>query len=313
VHTSQVAPRTTAPPSLTIDDLSVLLPSWRMHLRARNLAAGTISSYMTVGTTLLDWLREQGMPTAVTAVHREHLEAFLASLSERVSAATVAKHYRSMQQLFRFLVDDGELTINPMERMRAPVVPVQPPDVFADEEVERLVATTKGQSFENRRDAALIRFLDDTGGRAAELIGLTLEDIDHNIAVAHVLGKGRRRRAVPYGPKTADALRRYLRARTQHPQAALPYLWLGKKGKLTESGLRQMLERRGKDAGVSNVYPHRFRHTFAHNWLLNGGQEQDLMRLAGWNSPQMVGRYGASAAQERALEAHRRMNLGNRL
>jgi len=297
----------------SMDDLTLLLPDWRTHLRARNVAPSTIGSYLTAGRNLLDYLVDKGMPTTASGVRREHLESFLADMGDRLSAATTARHYRSLQQLFRWLVEDGEIPASPMANMRPPQVPEQPVDIFSDEELLRLLRACKGNTFENRRDTALLWLLVDTGMRASELIGLKVDDLDHEQSVAQVLGKGRRGRGVPHGRKSADALRRYLRARAVHPNAALPVLWLGKKGALTTSGLAQLLERRGLEAQVPNVHPHRFRHTFAHTWLADGNQEHDLMRLAGWSSPQMVGRYAASAGAERARENFRRAALGDRL
>jgi site-specific recombinase XerD len=266
-------------------------------------------------TELLAFLVRTDRSTIVQDIGRGDLEAFFAEMTDRatISAATGATHYRSLQQLFRYLEDTEAIDRSPFHKMRPPAVPEKPVPVLTPDDTRRLLATCKGSGFNEVRDAAMIRMLLDSGIRRAELMGIQLDDLDFELDIAVVMGKGRQPRSVPFGLETKKALRNYLRARRRHPHVTRPELWLGRMGALKLEALKMMLDRRAKQAGVDHIHAHQFRHTFAHTWLHAGGQETDLMRLAGWKSRQMVGRYAASAADERAREAHRRMALGDKI
>jgi site-specific recombinase XerD len=176
----------------------------------------------------------------------------------------------------------------------------------------------RGKSFADVRDHAIIRVLCE-GLRRTELVQMRMDDLPADLVLQPVIRvvplKGARAddagRLVPLSNASARALSAYLRVRRYHRYASSPYVWLGQQnhGPMTGTGLYRMLQRRAEQAGYDpkQVHPHMFRHTFANDWLSNGGAEGDLMRLAGWKTRSMVDRYGADMAQQRAIEAKRRM------
>ncbi len=106
-------------------------------------------------------------------------------------------------------------------------------------------------------------------------------------------GKGMNDCRVRFGPKTGHALTKFLRARSRRKSASSTVMWLPARGAvpLSSNGIKLMLRRRGVLAGVDNVRVHRWRHNFAHEWKLAGGDTGDLMLVLGWSSDDMPRRF----------------------
>lgn len=228
-----------------------LLRSFERQLRAENLSPRTISNYQESLGQAQAFLAQRGRGFA--DADRGDLQDFLADLLTRRSAATAAIRYKHLKRLYRWLTEEGEIPADPMARMKPPLVPEQPVPVVPEDGLRRLLAACEGRSFEARRDTAMILFLIDTGARRGEIIDLRLTDLDFDLDVALVLGKGRRERTLPFGRTTAVALDRYLRLRSRHRFADRPWLWPGEKGRLTKWGLVMMLRRRGDQAGLPGL------------------------------------------------------------
>lgn len=307
-----------------------LLDSWELHLRALNRSPNTISGYLADADRLDRWLQENRPGTALVDVEPADVKAYLASKVEAGrKPASVAHYYRSLQQLFRWLHDEEEIPVDPMAKVGAPHVPDQEIPTISLDDMLALVKTVSPrkrrkddppadgkfdwEDHDRRRDHAMILLLGTTGIRAGGIMGLNVGHINMRAREFKVIEKGDRDRTVGLLMQTAigspaEAVDRYLRVRRRHPKAEITQaLWLGRQGRFTDWGLRQMLDRRGTEAGIGHIHPHQFRHTFAHTAKAAGMSDEELMEIGGWRTAQMLRHYGRSAVAERARASHKRL------
>jgi len=177
------------------------------------------------------------MPTDVAAIRREHVEAFITDQLARLAPASAANRYSSLRPFFNWLVEEGEIKASPMARMRKPKLPEHAPPILTDAELGAILRACEGPSFDDRRDAALVRVFLSTGARLSEVTNLRwtrevpeTNDVDLDAGIMRVMGKGRRERIAFLSPKAVKALDRYLRLRARHHSAALPTCGWARRG-----------------------------------------------------------------------------------
>lgn len=285
-----------------------LLESWTLSLHGKS--PGTRGLYLRIVAWFEDWLvandRPAGAPGDLLAVTRQDAEAWFGSMrTAGLAPATIRSRWIALRNLYGWLTDEEELDANPMAKVRVEKANPEPVRVLSDDDLRALLKACEGKDFLDRRDLALLRLLASTGMRLAEVADLRVGDVDLLKRVAYVEhGKGDKARWVRFDAETAAALDRYKRARGRHRHAGMPWLWLARMGRFTAKGIPLMLVRRAEQAGIGHVHPHQLRHTFAHRYLEAGGTEGDLQRLGGWESAEVMRRYGAARAVDRALAAY---------
>lgn len=296
------------PPAL---DLAGLLPSWELALRAERKSPATVKSYTDAVRAFLTWCADAGVPPALD---KGTVNAFTAALLDAGrEAATVRSRQLGLRRFVAWLVEEGELSADPLLGLKAPKLDAKVIEPLTDDQIRALLKACSGTDLRDRRDEALVRFMVETGARAGETVALQLGDVDLQAGVAIVRrGKGGKGRSVPFGPQTGRAIDRYIRARRSHRLAGSPALWLGDRGKeFSYDALHKTLKERAARAGIPRFHPHLLRHTAAHRWLAAGGSEGGLMAVAGWSQPDMLMRYTRARAAERAAAEARDLNLGD--
>ncbi|HEX2904223.1 MAG TPA: tyrosine-type recombinase/integrase [Jatrophihabitans sp.] len=295
----------------TSPDLTLLVDSWLLALRAERKSPQTQKSYAEGVRRYLDWCVRNDKPAVISRAQVNHFIADL--LDGGAESATARARQLAVRRFSAWLVEEGEVPPpDPLLGLKSPKLDQKVVEPLTDAELRAILDACAGPDLRDRRDEAIVRIMLETGGRAGEVAAMQLPDVDLKAGTAVIRrGKGGKGRIVPFGPQAVRALDRYIRLRRAHVLAGSPDLWLGDRGKrFSYDALHKSLAMRAERASVTGFHPHRLRHTAAHRWLAAGGSEGGLMAVAGWTRPDMLIRYTKAQAATRAAEEARRLNLG---
>jgi integrase/recombinase XerC len=261
----------------------------------KRLAARTLALYT---EDLRKLAREaEQVRVELTQVQPAHIRRWMAAMhAAGRSGRGIALILSGWRGFYAWLAREGLVSANPVQGIRAPRQAKPLPKALSVEEALLLAnhQDAMADPWQEARDAAVVELLYGSGLRVGELIGLDVNPseqargwLDLQSGLAHVLGKGSKRRSVPLGPPAAQAVQRWLQVRSLNaPQGLLldeSALFVGPKGqRLTAQAVWRRLRERSQRAGVAvPVHPHMLRHSFASHVLQSSGDLRAVQELLG--------------------------------
>jgi integrase/recombinase XerD len=261
------------------------LRAWLDHLRVeRGLSPHTLVAYENDLRRLATFADARGK--AVLALGQAEVAEYIGWLrGQGLSPRSQARHVHSARGFFRFAVREGLVDRDPLENLRPPKAFRPLPRCLTAAQVEALLASPKTDGPVGLRDRAMLEVMYATGLRASEVTSLEWANVDLELGLVRVFGKGRKERLVPLGREAGRWVRRYLdEARGRLAKgAASKVLFLSKRGgALSPTGLWGIVRRHAVGAGVARTLsPHVLRHSFASHLLERGADLRALQAMLG--------------------------------
>jgi integrase/recombinase XerD len=249
----------------------------------RGLSQNTLTAYRSDLGKLANFAKVSGKDIA--ALQPDDLAMFLRALREQgLDPKSIARALVAVRGFFKFLLQDGLLTVDPSSNLEAPKSWQSLPRFLADEEVERLLDAPDTSTHLGVRDKAMLEVLYATGLRVSELVGLAVSNLNLDPGFITVFGKGGKERAVPVGANAVEWLRKYTanRARLLARDNTTTALFLTEAGQaFTRQAFWKLIVAYGERAGIGHITPHLMRHSFATHLLENGADLRSVQMMLG--------------------------------
>ncbi|MFP5349895.1 MAG: site-specific tyrosine recombinase XerD [Gammaproteobacteria bacterium] len=252
----------------------------------QGLSVNSIAAYRSDLTGCARWLAANGA-VELRAASREQLLSYLAYRGAAgARTRTAARLISSLRRFYRYLVREGEITVDPTALIESPKRERPLPKSLTEDQVERLLAAPDTATAIGLRDRAMLETLYATGLRVSELVGLTLARMSLHQGVVRVIGKGDKERLVPLGEEALEWLNRYLRqarAELLGKRTSEAVFVTARGGPLTRQAFWHNIKRYAARAGIdaNKLSPHRLRHAFATHLLDHGADLRVVQMLLG--------------------------------
>ncbi len=214
------------------------------------------------------------------------IRSFLAFLKTReYSKSSISRKLACLRSFFKYLVRENILAQNPTAGIATPKKEKRLPSFMNPDEITKLLDSPAKNSWEEKRDKAILEMLYSSGLRVSELAGLNHDDLDFFQGLVRVRGKGKKERIVPVGQTALNSLRAYwdMKAPRETTNAIKKPLFISRIGsRLTDRSVRRMILKYVKRTGLGKeISPHTFRHSFATHMLDRGADLRSVQELLG--------------------------------
>ncbi|AKC76455.1 tyrosine recombinase XerC [Staphylococcus sp. EG-SA-6] len=258
----------------------------------RNFSAHTLKSYHDDLVQFNHFL-EQELINLRTFEYKDARNYLSYLYSQNLKRTTVSRKISTLRTFYEFWMTQDETIINPFVQLVHPKKENYLPQFFYEEEMEALFETVAKDTKKGLRDRVILELLYATGIRVSELVNIQLKDIDMSLPGVKVLGKGNKERFVPFGEFCRQSIEQYLREFKPIQHTKHSFLLVNMNGApITERGVRYVLNDVVKrTAGVTEIHPHKLRHTFATHLLNQGADLRTVQSLLGHVNLSTTGRY----------------------
>lgn len=271
------------------------------------LAKASLASYRSDLLHLAGWLKTQE-GGSLRSVDEATLIRFVATLSETLRASSQARYISTLRRFYRHLLARGRVGSDPTLKIAMPGKPSRLPKVLSEVQVESLLDAPDCATALGLRDRAMLETLYATGLRVSELVGLKLHEMNFDMGVIRVFGKGSKERLVPLGEQSIDWLRRYLaeaRPLLLDQRQSDDVFVTARAAAMSRQAFWQLIKRYALIAGMdpARLSPHVLRHAFATH-LLNHGADLRVVQLLLGHSDISTTQIYTHIARERLKTLH---------